>query len=63
MLDVKKLLTDVFDPQPDEIVNPHVVVVLPRIEQGRKEHFYQQENDDKGFPGERRFRVFNVFAH
>jgi len=36
-----------FETQHDEIVNPHVVVVLPRIEQGRKEHSYQQENDKR----------------
>lgn len=28
----------------------------------RKDH-YQQENDDKGFPGERRLSVFDVIVH
>lgn len=43
----KKIPLDMnrFQSKDDEIVNPQTVIILPRVEQGRKQHFLQEETD------------------
>lgn len=44
---VKKIPLELhqFQTRADSLVNPDVVIILPRVEQGRKSYFCQQEND------------------
>ena len=45
----KKIALDLspFQTRPNKFVNPELVVILPRVEQGRKEYFSQQESDNR----------------
>ena len=45
----KKIAVDLtaFQVVPDELVDPNVVIILPRVEEGRQQHFCQEQTDHR----------------